>query len=508
MTKGLSTLIIIFLIQIAVQPSIIAQSDQIELHSSYTDIDMDYVYNLTSGLSNIIYTEYYPQQGDIPKGRAFGTKGEHKAAQILKDNMTALGLYVTTEQIQTTQKQPTLTEKIEIHDYQVTIHTTPQSPGEQIDCYISPTFKGPRTNPNQLTHNFSFTNLTLIEKPQVGHPLQYLRYINKYKEDFVFITPEDSYNPDIPFPPMKQLLNTIFSPYSDPVLFWTWLRYNLELSFWYTFFSHCQGLIRYDFHNTTYNMDYTNNWKLPVIFINGTHGKHLINNIETATIDYHLNQQINQSVISYNVIGQLNGTDPSKIIILDSLYDSVWTQGTADSAIGMSIVLGIAKYFTDHNITPKYTLQFIGFGGEEYGFRGAIYHENAHKSDQIYYLIDLNQLGFTQTNPPLYLEFISNNNQLLNDAYTIATDLNYTETTGSAGIRKHFMPLGGPSNDQPFARNRLNCRTISILKGLNWLYHHRTGLSYTEGDSLNYYNHTDVAITAQIVLNLVKKIAV
>jgi hypothetical protein len=267
-------------------------------------------------------------------------------------------------------------------------------------------------------------------------------------------------------------------------------------------------------------MDYTSTWNLPVIFINGTHGNQILDNIHTTTIDYQLTQQLNTSVTSYNIIGQLNGTDPTKTIILDSLYDSVWTQGTADSAIGMSIVLGIAKYYTDNNITPKYNIQFIAFCGEEYGFRGALYHEATHKNQNIHYLIDLNQLGFTQTTPPLYLELISNNKNLLDITYNIAQHHDYTNITQSAGIRKHYMPRGAPSNDQPFARNRKNCNTITLLKGLNWVYHHRDGLNHTEGDTIKYhhrdglnhtegdtikyYNHTDVTLTSHIVLDLIK----
>jgi hypothetical protein len=503
---GICSILILFLIASNIYPSITAKPINSASNSEY-DIDIDYVYNLTKALSNIIYTEYNVTTGEIPKGRAFGSKGERRAAQILEDNMTKLGLFVTMEQLHNIPQLPTITEKIDVLDYQLTIQTDSQEQEKIMDCYISPTYKGLRSNPDEININFSFHNLTLIEKPQVGHPLQYLRHITKYKQDFVFITQDDSYNPDLPTPPMKKLLSTIFSPYSDPVLFWNWFRYNLEISIWYTFFPHCQGLIRYDFHNNTYNMDYTTDWKLPVIFINGSQGQHLLSNIDTATIDFYLNQKINSSATSYNIIGQLNGSDTSKIIIIDSLYDSFWTQGTADSAIGMSIVLGIAKYLTDNNITPKYTIQFIGFSGEEYGFRGALYHEATHKNDNIQYLIDLNQLGFTQNDPPLYLELISNNHHLLNDANSIAHDLEYINHTGSAGVRTHFMPLGGPSNDQPFARNRFNCYTISLLKGLNWLYHHRTGMNYTEGDSIKYFNSTDVAITSQIVLELVKKLA-
>ena len=116
-------------------------------------------------------------------------------------------------------------------------------------------------------------------------------------------------------------------------------------------------------------------------------------------------------MVSYNVIGQVNGTDPTKTVIIGCLYDSWWNQGTADSAIGMAIVLGIAKYFKDHNITPKYNIKFIGFAGEEAGLRGAYNHEAKHPHDEenVVAFLDLNQVGFDQTGPnPLVLNLMYN----------------------------------------------------------------------------------------------------
>jgi hypothetical protein len=89
---------------------------------------------------------------------------------------------------------------------------------------------------------------------------------------------------------------------------------------------------------------------IPFIFINGSDGKKILDNIKDVNMDFKLEQHLNTSIVSYNVIGQLNGTDPSKTVIVDCLYDSWWTQGTSDSAIGMAIVLAIAKYFIENKI--------------------------------------------------------------------------------------------------------------------------------------------------------------
>lgn len=45
-------------------------------------------------MSNIITSEYDTNQGEIQRGRAFGTPGEWKAAEIIAENMTKLGCYL------------------------------------------------------------------------------------------------------------------------------------------------------------------------------------------------------------------------------------------------------------------------------------------------------------------------------------------------------------------------------------------------------------------------------
>ena len=468
---------------------------------NYT-LDVEFIFNLTKKLSSIIFTEYDEENGEIAKGRAFGTKGEHKAAEIIFENMTKLGLYTKKELIINTPTLPDVASKMEVIDYKIIVKNNSDGSSKIVDCYIAPPCIGPRENPEKLTYNFSFQNLTVEPVPNFTMP-----YGEKHLDgNYLFIKEEYEYNPNIKPDFLKQIISRFSSPYSDFALFWDGTKEIIDVNMWYNYYPHCQGLIHYDFHNDTHNMAYYPNCMLPILSINGTMGKEILENPNNITVDFYLNQSYNKSIKSYNIIGQLNGTYEDKIVIIDSLYDSWWCQGTADSAIGMSFVLAIAKYFQDHNITPKYTIKFIAFGGEEYGFRGARYYEDVHEDENIIYVIDLNQLGFTQEKPKLYLEILSNNIGLLKDIWNIASESEYGSITGNAGIRKFWMPMGAPSNDRVFARNRLNCKTVCFLKGLNWVLHHRDGLSHSEGDVLKYFDWIDVKVTGEIILNVVKNL--
>ena len=206
----------------------------------------------------------------------------------------------------------------------------------------------------------------------------------------------------------------------------------------------------------------------------------------------------------------IDGTDPTKTVIVSSLYDSWWCQGTADSAIGMGIVLAIAKYFYEHQIMPKYTIKFIAFGGEEYDLKGAKYYEAIHKDENIIYMIDLNQLGFTQEKPRLTLDIVANKPSFLNEIWIVAERSNYIERTGNVTDIKKILWSSGtiPSNPTPFATNRRNCNTVSFFKNGGWILHHRDGLNHTEGDVLKYFNWTDVNVTGEIILNITRYLTV
>jgi len=469
-------------------------------------LDVEYIYNITKALSDIIFTEYDEENGEIARGRAFGTKGEHKAAEILHENLTALGLYTWKENIENLPSCPDVASKYEVMAYKLVITNKSSNVSETVDCYIAPTWRGPRDNPTQVDYNFSYNGLKIMEKRKYPLPIRFDDQC--FDENFVFITEDDVFNPNITYP-VERFFGRFFSPYSEPVLAWRGLRRTIEMKGWYKQLPYCKAFIRYDFNDDTYNMANSADCYLPVIFINGTIGKKIIKDIDNYTVDFYLNQRFNESVISYNVIGQLNGTDHSKTVIVDSLYDGWWCQATADSAIGMAMVLGIAKYFVENNITPKYNMKFIGFGGEEHGFRGAKYYEAAHKDENVIYVIDLNQLGFRQDHPRLSLDLIVNNRRFMREIWSIVGESDYVErNNNTCDIGVIWMPRGAPSNDQLFARNRRNCKTVCILKGGDWVLHHRSGINHTEGDVLKYFDWDDVNATGQIVLNIVKYLSV
>lgn len=71
------------------------------------EIDYDYIYNVTEWLSKVINNSY--EEYELAKGRAFGSKGEHDAAQKIAFWMNETGLHDPTT---TTYPSKSYREKI------------------------------------------------------------------------------------------------------------------------------------------------------------------------------------------------------------------------------------------------------------------------------------------------------------------------------------------------------------------------------------------------------------
>lgn len=469
---------------------------------SFDKLDLQYIYNITENLSNIIFTEYDEENGEIAKGRAYGTKGEHRAAEILYENMTKLGLYTYKEQVRDTNKYSNLTHEIEIVDFYVKIN------GKKAESYIAPVWFETSENNNSLNYTYNYTNLKVIKPPIIPWIYLLRQKINGEPEPFVLIMKDRAFYPYNPLRNISFLDNFYFKYYvirrlqgAIPILYsWMWDKY----------LDNCKGLILYDFNKNVYDMNLLKHQNhMPIISINGSNGERILDDIDNARIDFKLDQHLNTSVISYNVIGQINGTDPTKTVIVDCLYDSWWCQGTADSAIGMGIVLGIAKYFKENNITPKYTLKFIGFSGEEHGFcAGSKYYASSHIDEDILYMIDLNQVGFRQDDPKLTLNIIGNKLDLLLEMKILFKNTDYdNRVNSSAGGKYVWLKNGVVSNPLPFADTHPDCKSLCFLKDSGWKLHHRDGMNHTEGDTLEYFDSEDVNVTGEMVLNVVKYLA-
>ena len=485
-----------------------SEKTQIPMRKESQRLDNQFIYNITAALSNVIFDAYDEENGEIAKGRAFGTKGEHRAAEIIFENMSALGLQTTMEKLSDRPgiKNDFIDSKLEIISYKATLNN------QDVECYIAPSWQGHQEDTDELNTTFNYSNLSI-------HPLPCFPTIINQKmiqenKDFVFIA-KDKWNDPNAINPMLHILKSIIDPLKFYMLFHIKSLYLIKkfTAAWYRFYPKCKGFILYDFNEECHDFIYfpqnTYENSLPIIFINGSLGNKIIQNNTKYKLSFNLQQRYNTSVDSFNVIGKLYVSDTTKTIIVSCLYDSVWNQGTADSAIGMGLVLAIAKYFVENNIVPQYTIKFIAFSGEEYDLRGAFFHEALHKTEKIHTIIDLNQIGFTQKEPLLTLDITANKPRFLNQIYEIAKQGNYVNRTGNAGLRKVTWLSGLiPGNAGAFATNRPLCNAVCFFKDGGWTLHHRDGKKHTEGDVLKYFNWTDVNITGEIILNITKYCAI
>jgi hypothetical protein len=469
---------------------------------SFEQLDLGFIYNITERLSNIIFTEYNESNDEIAKGRAYGTKGEQKAAEIIYENMTALGLYTYTEQITGTTRYPRLTYEMEITEYSFKIND------KKVDAYIAPIWVKTSENNFDVNHTYNYENLRVIRPPLLSPAYMFRQKLSGTLEPFVIIIQDRAFYPDHPFDTVPLLDNFYFNYYvvrqsqGAIPLFYSY--------FWNLYRNYCKGIILYDFNKDVHDMNllkYLNH--LPFIYINNTDGETILQDIQNTRVDFSLVQHLNTSVRSWNVIGQINGTDPTKTVIVCSMLDSWWCQGTADSAISMAMVLGVAKYFKEQDITPKYTTKFIGFSGEEHGsYMGARHYASTHEEENIVAMIDLNQVGFKQEDDPLTLNIIGNNLGMLAKISLFLRNADYTSRVNSSKDLKYvWMKQGIVSNPSPFQTSHPNCKILCFLKDGGWILHHRDGLNHTEGDVLKYFDTQDVNVTGEIVLNVVKYLA-
>ncbi|HVQ01594.1 MAG TPA: PKD domain-containing protein [Candidatus Thermoplasmatota archaeon] len=340
-------------------------------------------------------------------------------------------------------------------------------------------------------YNFSFDDVEA--HPENMTRLPWYNATLCSNQSFVLIREDRTFNPDWPETPLRVSIFGIDHALKN-------IRNRID-HLW----PHCEGVILYDEDNLSHDCLRNDRFRLPVIFINGTDGHRIISNIRNYTVNLSFNQQWNTTVKSYNLVGQINGTDPDRhhIVVINTLYDSVWSSGTSDASIGCGIVLALGRYYTEHNLTPKYTTQFVLFAGEEAGVKGAKSYKAKHEDYTIEKFIDLNQLCFNQSLPKTRL-YVGTNKLLLKPYIEqIADEQGYKTHMYNTKLEVIYRYLGLDSDDAVYCEQLLNrVDTITFVKGMTWVRHHRDGKNHTEGDSMRYYNDTDVAATSTVVFNI------
>jgi len=311
---------------------------------------------------------------------------------------------------------------------------------------------------------------------------------------------------------------------------WTWFSLQIEWRTWgywllnrLTNQGNCTGFILYDYNNDTHLMGSTiRDWSyrygvrafpaLPLFSINGTVGRWLENNRSGTTVSGFLNQTfynegIGEGVKSNNVVGYRNiSKSPNdSIVIISSRFDGWWGPTPGDSGVGNAIILGIAKYFNDYNITPKYNLTFLFTTGEEYGKRGAYHYRDSHPDENFSLWIGTDQLAWDQNDSFLEPQISDQKSDKTNYSivWQIVNDTNYNQT--GYNCIPNFLEedeSSGAEDDVWMKR----CTTICFGKDTTseLTRYHRAGMNYTEGDVLKYIDRNDTNVTFEVVWNVIK----
>lgn len=100
---------------------------------------------------------------------------------------------------------------------------------------------------------------------------------------------------------------------------------------------------------------------------------------------------------SHNVVATIEGTKyPDQVIAFTAHYDSVsYSKGAYDNATGSTGIMQLLAYFKEH--APERTLKFVWCGSEEVGLLGSIAYCEAHKEELKNYklCVNIDMIGVT-----------------------------------------------------------------------------------------------------------------
>ena len=276
---------------------------------------------------------------------------------------------------------------------------------------------------------------------------------------------------------------------------------------------------------------------LPVYYVNYSVGSWLLDNASLCnnTVTGYVNQTYlkeihgensQAGVTAYNVIGNIttdsssNVPDPSDpIILISNRYDGWWSEASFDSGCGVGLVLAIAKYFNDSNITPKVNITFLETTGEEYLFRGAQHFSDSNPGVNYSMWIGFDQLASNWSGSKLELTY--NDDVVRNITKAICDETGYPKRTNNNYSLYHYMPLNFSGAEEDVWKQRnltvkeggINCsypcKTICFCKGFNGTFggnpfRHRRGENFSEGDLLKNIDQGDLNDTLELAWNITK----
>lgn len=102
-----------------------------------------------------------------------------------------------------------------------------------------------------------------------------------------------------------------------------------------------------------------------------------------VTLKLELGSQPGPMYTSYNVIGEITGTDkPNEYVLIGGHLDS-WDLGTGaiDDGAGCAITMAAAEFLNRHGLKPKRSIRVVLFANEEQGLFGGNQYRDAHAKE-------------------------------------------------------------------------------------------------------------------------------
>ncbi|KYK29627.1 hypothetical protein AYK20_05135 [Thermoplasmatales archaeon SG8-52-1] len=471
------------------------------------DLDHEYINTTTKELTDIVKNPYFKNWG-----RYFGRPGEREAADYIEGWMKNLSLDCVHQEPIDSYWPFEESEEVEVKLNRARVMKI---------FYLNITVRNPITNALIEYKNLSYTECFPYFQHQLINKLDYLL-------DFTYneIPVVEKFS-RIPLPQMEicethystgYQLNEHLENY-DPNF--RWFIGGLP---WY------RGYIAIDndtdafFQSPEYDQGKnTMAWgESQGFYVNGSVGKWIRENLQNqwrkVSAKYKTYWKY-ELVDSYNVIGQINGTDTNKTNIVCAHYDGMPGQACIDEAAETALVLGIAKYIKDHELESdlKHTVKFIAFGAEETGMRGAKDYIKKHVEDEgeiVSCVINpgnfgsYNRTGINYYGKPITMDYELASNKIWLEYLSkdIADALDYTPRTALTGNGTIKVV---PSNDLVaedsliFAKPGKDYSEACVqFRRSPYSGYHRDGENHTAGDIFSGLDQDTFDLESEVVASV------
>lgn len=203
-------------------------------------------------------------------------------------------------------------------------------------------------------------------------------------------------------------------------------------------------------------------------------------------------------VVSYNVVGDVPGTDPSRHVVVGGHYDSHdIAPGAADNAAGVAVALEVGRLLSPVKRRLPTTVRIVAFAGEEIGLLGSWEYVRRHAAELGSALFMLNLDSPADGRPGTEALHLMGSDDLKGYFATLAAALKYPLAVESKGTvyTDHFPFL---VSGVPVAR-LLTTEKAGGLVGRGW--------GHTASDTVDKVRLLPMQTVAMLAARVVLRIA-